>query len=185
MRQRFLEGKKEKGWFINKYSPAVSASSVSLCGLGRQGLHNPSLYPLEVCYHHSGAQQVLLSWELSSSSSLKSQGHECSWAMYWKHWVRSSFIQDHSNISIFHSCSQACVLSWLNCVPEEKELTCFLPSTISWKHFCMDLTREVWVGKVKPRWHLQISPWHTAGVLFSARPERAGIEAEKLGGPQI
>lgn len=184
MRQRFLEGKKKKDWCINKHFLAVSASSVSLCGLGRQGWPSPSLYPLEVWYH-DGAQQVLLSWELCSSGSLKSQGCECSGAMYWKHWVESSLIQDHSSIPIFHNCSQACVLSWLNCVPEEKRIGLYLPSTISWKHFCMSLTREVWVDKVKPRCHLQISPWHTAGVLFSPRPERAGIEAERLGGPQI
>lgn len=27
--------------------------------------------------------------------------------MYWKHWVKSSLIQDHSNISIFLICSRA------------------------------------------------------------------------------
>lgn len=56
------------------------------------------------------------------------------------------------------------------------------PSTISWKYFCINLTTKVWVGKVKPRCHLQISPWRTTRVLFSSRPERAGIETEKLGG---
>jgi len=47
------------------------------------------------------------------------------------------------------------------------------------------VTTEVWVGNVKPRCHLQIAPWHTARVLFSSRLERAGIETERLGGPQI
>lgn len=108
---------------------------------------------------------------MCSSGSLRSQGHECSGAMYWKHGVESSLIQDHSSIPIFQSCSQACVLSWLNCVPEKKELPSICPAQSVENSF-------VWAWQEKCGW-IRLSPDATCRYPLGTQLEYYSLQGRK------